>query len=82
MSKSASKTMRKHLFTSNKVVVKIAEDFRRIFGVFSNCEILKAVFQPRVLSSDIPASKEGFPFFFLISVYVVYCVCICYTEFE
>ena len=74
--------MRKHLFTSNKVVVKIAEDFRRIFGVFSNCEILKAVFQTRVLSSDIPASKKGFSYFFLN---LRFCSVLCLhmlTEFE
>ena len=29
-----------------------------------NCEILKATFQPRALSSDIPASRKGVYLFY------------------
>ena len=32
------------------------------------CEVLRTIFQPRALSSDVPASRKGFFFFQFITL--------------
>ena len=44
---------------------KLAEKRSRVEG---DCEILRTIFQPRALSSAIPASRKGFIYFITLRI--------------
>ena len=46
---------------SDRFSEKLLAEKRRFEG---KCEVLRTIFQPRALSSDVPASRKGVFFFF------------------
>ena len=47
------------MLNSERFSEKLLAERRSIEG---KCEVLRAIFQPRALSSDVPASRKGFFF--------------------
>ena len=51
-----------------------AEQLAERRSLEGNCEILRTIFQPRALSSDIPASRKGVYFAYFVHFFAFLCV--------
>ena len=55
-------------------IVRKTEQLAEKRSLKGNCEVLRTIFQPRALSSDIPASRKGVYFAYFVHLFAFLCV--------